>query len=213
MKVKLFDVSFDLRWELTYISEHVHTDQVGVYRLTQQSIQFAIANGRTLETCIQFLTFHSYYGLPDSVRAALEQWANAASQNSYTPKSLQTDRPEALLASSNRESGTFVRYEFVSEFPKRNDIYPSWQSIPIHWWKECRAYHASTRKEIVQMAIEWQALLKLRNQDEEWILVPKQVQENETGWSLTGWVHSRLLTFSQDQWQAIQLILPGFEEG
>jgi hypothetical protein len=46
----------------------------------------------------------------------------------------------------------------------------------------------------------------------EWIVIPKQIQEEEKGWSLMGWVNSKLVTYSLDQWQTMQLILPGFDE-
>jgi hypothetical protein len=207
------DVSFAVCWELTYVSEHIHTDQVGVYRLTEQSLHRALANGRTLETCIQFLTTHSYYGVPDPVLSALEQWTNLAVHTLIIPQRSDLSDEEVRSPIANRISILPVQHDFVIGIPSRNEVYPLWQTIPTHWWKECRSYHASTRKEIVQIAIDWQSLLKLRNQNEEWIIVPKQIQENEIGWSLTGWVHSQLIFCPQDQWQAIQLILPGFEEG
>jgi hypothetical protein len=205
------DVSFVVCWELTFVSEHIHTDQVGVYRLTEQSLRRALTNGRTLETCIQFLTGYSYYGVPDSIRSALTQWANLIINASALPQKIHPAEKEARKT-ANTISNTPVQYDFVIDIPTRDEVYPAWQSIPTHWWKECRSYHASTQKEIVQVALHWQSLLKLRNQKEEWIIVPKEIQENEKGWSLTGWVHSQLMICPQDQWQAIQLILPGFDE-
>jgi hypothetical protein len=206
------DVSIFVCWELTFVSEHIHTDQVGVYRLTEQSLRRAFINGRTLETCIQFLSEYSYYGVPDSIRSALTQWANLAINASAVSQKVFLADKEVRSPSSNTISNTPVQYELVIDIPTRDEVYPAWRSIPTHWWKECRSYHASTRKEIVQVAIHWQSLLKLRNQNEEWIIVPKEIQENEIGWSLAGWAHSQFIICPQDQWQAIQLILPGFEE-
>jgi hypothetical protein len=207
------DVSFAVCWELTYVSEHIHTDQVGVYRLTEQSLHRALANGKALETCIQFLTVNSYYGVPYPILSALQQWANLDTNARLVSQLSLLSDEEVQRSLANTMSITPVQYQFVIGIPTRNEVYPSWQTIPSHWWKECRSYHASTRKEIVQIAINWKSLLKLRNQSEEWILVPKEIQENEKGWTLMGWVHSYFVTYSQDEWQAIQLILPGFDEG
>jgi hypothetical protein len=206
------DVSFTVCWELTYVSEHIHTDQVGIYRLTEQSLHCALAKGRTLETCIQFLTVNSHYAVPDSILSALKQWANLVTNARLLSQTALLSNEEVQSSLANTMSISPVQHEFVTDIPSRDEVYPSWQTIPTHWWKECRSYHASTRKEIVQTAINWQSLLKLKNLSQEWIIVPKQIEENEKGWILMGWVHSYFITYSQDQWQAIQLILPGFDE-
>jgi hypothetical protein len=206
------DVSFSVRWELTFFSDHLHTDHVGVYRLTEQSLHRALFSGRTVESCLQFLFNHSFYGIPDHIHAAFEIWAGSFIPNTILSRKIAVMEQEESKSIASEIMDTTILYTIQSGIPSRNEIYPLWQTIPSHWWKDCRAYHASTQKEMVQIAIEWQALLKLCMDSQEWIVIPKQIQEEEKGWNLIGWVKSNLITYSQDQWQTMQLILPGFDE-
>jgi hypothetical protein len=206
------DVSFLVRWELSFFSDHMHTDQVGVYRLTEQSLHRALSSGRTVESCLQFLFNHSYYSVPDHVQAVFKIWASSFIPSTILTRKIADIEQEESKSFSSEAINTTVQYTIHNGISSRNEIYPLWQTIPSHWWKDCRAYHASTQKEIVQIAIEWQALLKLCVDSQELIIIPKQIQEEEKGWSLMGWVKTKLITFSQDQWQTMQLILPGFDE-
>ncbi len=78
------------------------------------------------------------------------------------------------------------------------------------WWKDCRKYHSSTKKEIVQQAISWQAMLKLRNSMEEKLIYPKLLADKEHGGRLTAYDNLHLVDIELDQWPEIQLIMPGF---
>jgi hypothetical protein len=206
------DVSFAVRWELTFISDHIQTDQVGIYRLTEQSLQRALQSGRAIEQCIHFLQSHSFYGVPDSVLFVLKQWVHSAIPITLQPQKNAPIETEGMDSPKAHNIHFTSPFELAAGLPSRNDVYPSWQTIPPLWWKECRVYHISTRKEIVQLAIEWKALLKLSNEYNEWTMIPKQVQEHDNGWNLTGWVQSDFVAYSQDQWKAMQLVLPGFDD-
>jgi hypothetical protein len=206
------DVSFAVRWELTFISDHIQTDQVGIYRLTEQSLQRALISERSIEQCIHFLQSHSFYGVPDSVLFVLKHWAHSAIPITLLPQKNSSIVREGMESTNVPDIQSTCPFELAAGLPSRNDVYPSWQMISPLWWKECRVYHTSTRKEIVQLAIEWKAILKLSNDYNEWTMIPKQVQEHDLGWNLLGWVQSDFVSYSQDQWQAIQLILPGFDE-
>jgi hypothetical protein len=206
------DVSFAVRWELTFISDHILTDQVGIYRLSEQSLQRALMSGRTIEQCIHFLQSHSFYGVPDSIIFVLKQWDQSAIPITLLPQKNASIAVEGMASAIVHEIHSTSSCELADGFPSRNDVYPSWKMIPPLWWKECRVYHISTRKEIVQLAIEWKAILKLSNEYNEWTMIPKQVQEHDNGWNLTGWVQSDFVAYSQDQWKAMQLVLPGFDD-
>jgi hypothetical protein len=140
------------------------------------------------------------------------QWVHSTVPITLLPQknaSIVTEAVEPIFKNDIHSASPF---ELAVGLPSRNDVYPSWQMIPSLWWKECRVYHISTRKEIAQLAIEWKAILKLSNEYNEWTMIPKQVQEHDKGWILTGWVKTDFVSFSQDQWQAMQLILPGFDD-
>jgi hypothetical protein len=206
------NVSFAVRWELSYMADHIRTDQVGVYRLNEQSLQRALWNGRSLEQCLHFLSEHGFYSIPDSIQSALEQWARSPQSSSLISRKITSFELEEVTPTVNRSILDPAPYELVNDIPTRDEIYPGWQTIPPKWWKECRVYHSSTQKEIAHLAIEWKAVLKLGNETETWVVIPKQIHDCESGWNLHGWMQSTLVSFSVDQWQAIQLILPGFDE-
>jgi hypothetical protein len=103
-------------------------------------------------------------------------------------------------------------FELAVDIPSRDEVYPGWQTVPPLWWKECRVYHTSTQKEIAELAIKWKAILRLCMGNTTWTIIPMQVQDHESGWNLLGWNQSDLVSFTQDQWQAMQLILPGFDD-
>jgi hypothetical protein len=202
------DVSYAVRWELTYISDHIHTEQIGIYRLTELSLQRALQSGKSLDYWLDFLNEHSFYGVPESMLYVLKQWGRA---EVFAQKIALVENDGFDFTSSENDVLSDY-YEFAADIPSRDEVYPAWQTIPPLWWKDCRVYHASTRKEIVLLAIKWKAILKLIHHNKEWKLIPKQVQEHDEGWNLLGWVEADLISYSQDQWQAMQLILPGFED-
>lgn len=67
--------SFALLWELEAMGERVRNDGLSVYRLTKESVRYALENGRDAESCITFLETYAYYGVPDHVKAAVREWA------------------------------------------------------------------------------------------------------------------------------------------
>jgi hypothetical protein len=206
------DVSFAVRWELSFMSDHIHTDQVGVYRLNEQSLQRAIWSGRPLEQCMHFLSEHSFYGVPESIQFVLTQWVRSAIPYSLLPRKVAFTELEGMDSAANGSIHDSSPYELAVDIPSRNEVYPLWQTVPPLWWKECRAYHTSTQKEIAQLAIEWKAILRLSNGNKTWSIIPKQIQDRKDGWILLGWTQSELVSYTQDQWQAMQLILPGFDD-
>ncbi|WP_162463170.1 helicase-associated domain-containing protein [Paenibacillus psychroresistens] len=208
------DVSFAVRWELSYWADHIRTDQVGIYRLSEQSLQRALSNDRTLEQCLIFLKEHCFYDIPDSIQSALKQWARTVGQSLLLPRNQASLEPGNTVTVSTAFRGTIDSgiYELVVDIPSRDQVYPGWQTVPPLWWREGRAYHPSTQKEIAYQAIEWKATLKLSTANRTWTFNPKEVKDCEEGWVLYGWAQSDLISYTADQWQTIQLILPGFDD-
>lgn len=67
------DVPFTVRFELEACAEHVATDVMSVYRLSRASVAEASRLGRSPADILALLAEHAA-GVPDPVRAALEQW-------------------------------------------------------------------------------------------------------------------------------------------
>lgn len=59
-------------------------------------------------------------------------------------------------------------FEMERRLPELYELYPDLNSIPPMWLKDYRSYHPSTRKEMVEKAIEWKTML----QPQEWDRLP-----------------------------------------
>lgn len=67
--------SYAVLWELEAMAERLQDDGLSVYRLTKESIRFALENGRDAAVCIDFLETYGYYGVPEHVKSAVREWA------------------------------------------------------------------------------------------------------------------------------------------
>lgn len=100
-------------------------------------------------------------------------------------------------------------YELESSLHTLEDIYPDMQEIPALWLKEYRAYHASTKKDLIRKAIEWKSYLKLGKEGIDRYIVPKALSESQSGWTLTGTESMDEVSLGLEDWNEMQLILPG----
>ncbi|RKN86657.1 helicase-associated domain-containing protein [Paenibacillus ginsengarvi] len=103
-------------------------------------------------------------------------------------------------------------YDSERIFSKVEDVYPGLQEIPPMWLKDCRTYHLSTRKEIVQKALEWKALLKLRTSGRDTVLIPVRMDGTRDDWAVTGFEQAAEVRLAPDGWEEMQLILPGIND-
>lgn len=103
--------------------------------------------------------------------------------------------------------------------PEPADLYPELRDIPAAWLRDYRNYHPSTRKDMVEKAIELRTLLQIRKGGADVRLAPRKVQETRGTWCMTGLGRTegggesgeeiRLLA---DEWQEMKLILPGIND-
>lgn len=100
-------------------------------------------------------------------------------------------------------------YKAETKLPSADEIYAGIEQIPVLWWKETRDYHVSTRKEIIRKAIEWRSYLKLRKAEAEWTVRPIRLEEYAGSWSFSCLEGEREVRLMAEDWDAMQLILPG----
>ena len=87
------------------------------------------------------------------------------------------------------------------------------------WLKDYRTYHVSTRKEIVEKAIEMKTLLQVRMNGTDYRVAPRKVQDTRGTWWMTG-VEQRKDRLPQalevrwhaGEWDEMKLILPGIND-
>lgn len=122
------------------------------------------------------------------------------------------DEPPANEKGLIYSKATVQYYDIERKFPLLEDIYPGLQQIPSMWLKDCRVYHVSTRKQMIQKALELKACLKLRRAGGETLLIPLRMDGIRDDWALTGFEHAEEVRLTPDQWEEMQLILPGVND-
>jgi hypothetical protein len=103
-------------------------------------------------------------------------------------------------------------YDRERNFPLIEDVYPGLQEVPPMWLKDCRTYHVSTRKQMVQKALDWKACLRLRKAGADTLLIPLRLDGIRDDWAVTGFEQTNEVRLQPDQWEEMQLILPGIND-
>lgn len=103
-------------------------------------------------------------------------------------------------------------YDRECNFPLIEDVYPGLQEVPPMWLKDCRTYHVSTRKQMVQKALDWKACLRLRKAGADTLFIPLRLDGIRDDWAVTGFEQTNEVRLQPDQWEEMQLILPGIND-
>ncbi|SDD99035.1 Helicase conserved C-terminal domain-containing protein [Paenibacillus sp. UNCCL117] len=142
---------------------------------------------------------------------------------------LPWQEPEAMgqgLVYARHATGYF---QLDPGWPESADLYPDLRDIPSSWLKDYRNYHPSTRKEMVEKAIQLRSLLQIRKNGADYRIVPRKLQETRGTWCLTGmeagpysadWAggereqRERLpeIRLLGEDWEEMKLILPGIND-
>ncbi|PZE22538.1 helicase-associated domain-containing protein [Paenibacillus xerothermodurans] len=107
-----------------------------------------------------------------------------------------------------------VHLDMETKVPEIRDLYPGLHQLPQSWLKDYRRYHDSTRREIVEKALEWQAALQVRHSGRDQVIAPRKLQDTRGTWSVTGLERSQLeeVCLFPNDWQEMKIILPGINE-
>lgn len=140
----------------------------------------------------------------------------------FNPRSSRKDENRAIsnpsILSENQTGGlcysrdTIQLYEMETHLPRRDELYPDMQDIPVSWIKEFREYHGSTRKEMIRKAIEWKSVLQLRKEGRNRFIIPRILREERSGWILEGLEEYQEISLASEDWEEMKLILPGIND-
>lgn len=129
--------------------------------------------------------------------------------------SIDRNESKGVLYSSH----SLQYYDWEHKLPQLEDVYPNLKELPPMWLSECRVYHTSTRKEMIERAIELQVYVKLKRSGVEQYFIPSLIQAlNQQSWKVRGKLltasvsQSDEISLSPDDWQEMQLILPGIND-
>ncbi|MFE5319694.1 helicase-associated domain-containing protein [Paenibacillus sp. NPDC056579] len=105
-------------------------------------------------------------------------------------------------------------FEMEQRLPNIAELYPDLNGIPAAWMKDYRTYHTSTRREMVEKAMEWKGVLQVRLDGRDRLVAPRKLQETRGTWSMVGLEPSELqeVCLLADEWQEMKIIVPGIND-
>jgi hypothetical protein len=104
-------------------------------------------------------------------------------------------------------------YQFEDEMPGTDEVYPRLEQVPSIWLHEYRSYHPSTRRELIEQAIEWRACIKLRKENKNVVFIPERIEEfSGQSWCVNGLESDSQISLLPEEWKEMQLILPGIND-
>lgn len=142
-------------------------------------------------------------GFGDGVRSTLLQ------PEEQGPPPFSGNSGEKGLIYSEAEVKYYDRERII---PLIENVYPGLQQVPAMWLNECRTYHISTRKRMIQMALDFKACLRLRKSGADMLLIPLRLDGIRDDWAVTGFHERDEVRLAPDQWEEMQLILPGIND-
>jgi|GEM_PF-4169379 len=226
--VVLPGTSYRQLWLLEQIAERMNEQEIIIYRLTLQSLVQALSSGYTLDGIEQWLIQSCDHELPQIVfhmlRAARTTFEEARQQTEISSDThgpllhMEVELRDALhllrpieqwgkwLAATNQ-----VLNEPLLDHEERYELLtnPKYGSFTTSWMTECRQYHYSTSKKIVQCAIDHQLSLQIKKEGILLYFHPNRLLEIDNNWVVEG-VFDRQQTddFKLEQlndWQGIKL--------
>jgi hypothetical protein len=230
-------VSYSIRWEMECIADYEGTDQVSRYRISKSSIHRGCEYSRSVKDIAGFLEKYSIYGLASNVKQTIKEWAEQFGQAAFakvigiSPKKTvdaeageeQSEFPffiaeglqsvEKILDSScSVHKASAAPDEMETSLPTPEEMYPGLHEIPSMWLNDSRAYHPSTRRKMIEKAIECGAYVRLRINSETAKFIPAKLLDTQDGWRISGWNNGRDSVLSPEEWEEMQLILPGIND-
>lgn len=126
-----------------------------------------------------------------------------------------------ISAGNDKPSATSYIYEpfplhhfELTEYEARNKVQPlsQMERVPSMWTKQLRAYHHSTRKELIEQALQWQTPVQLRMEQELRSFVPERLEHQDGGWAVVGLLRDvperQLIRLTPDMWDEMRLVIP-----
>ncbi|WP_169083169.1 helicase-associated domain-containing protein [Paenibacillus sp. PL91] len=85
--------------------------------------------------------------------------------------------------------------------------------VPAMWTKQLRAYHYSTRKELIEQALQWQMPVQLRMERELRSFIPEKLEQQDDSWAVVGLLRDEperlMIRLTPDMWEEMRLVVPG----
>ncbi|MEX2416588.1 MAG: helicase-associated domain-containing protein [Paenibacillaceae bacterium] len=115
-------------------------------------------------------------------------------------------------------SGIFhsrIRYDMYTQdeqFPEIESLYPGLADVPSGWMNTYLAYHMSTRKQLLQQAIDWQCYVQAAYEGEDIIIAPVSITLEGSTPQVAGIYRGKNIQTALDKLEAMRLIVPGIHD-
>ncbi|MCU6708971.1 helicase-associated domain-containing protein [Paenibacillus sp. J5C_2022] len=92
-------------------------------------------------------------------------------------------------------------------------LLPGTERLPVMWWQQFRTYHLSTRKEMLEHAIQLKTSVELQVDEQVRSFIPHRLEEKREGWQVVGVLRDsgsrEPVALQPEQWSGMKLVLPG----
>ncbi|WP_138751701.1 helicase-associated domain-containing protein [Paenibacillus sinopodophylli] len=88
------------------------------------------------------------------------------------------------------------------------------ERVPSMWIKQMRSYHHSTRRELIEQALQWQTPIQMRIGQGLRSFVPEKLEYQGDSWAVVGMLRDdphQTARLTPDMWEEMQLLIPGQE--
>mgnify|MGYP001335402951 CR=1 FL=1 len=118
--------------------------------------------------------------------------------------------PRASGLFTPRDSSVMYREERPASWLE--EVYPDHRKIPTSWYEQYRRYHHSTAKQLIEQAMRWRTGVRLQVAGEEYVVVPRLLEEREGVWMMEGSSGSMQVTVRVEEIEQLKLLMPGLVE-
>ncbi|MEX1030640.1 MAG: helicase-associated domain-containing protein [Paenibacillaceae bacterium] len=108
-----------------------------------------------------------------------------------------------------------LRYDMYTQdeqHPEITSLYPGLADIPSGWMNSYVSYHMSTRKQLLQQAIEWQCYVQVAHEGEDMIIAPVLITLEDSTPVMEGIMYGKKIRLSLSKLEAMRLIAPGIHD-
>ncbi|MCQ6560368.1 helicase-associated domain-containing protein [Paenibacillus mendelii] len=204
-----------VRWQLEMMAERVQSDVMTIYRLNAKSIAAACERGSQYEELAAFLEYASGEPLPDTVQFAMEGWAQAGPAAAALPESISSGAEsghQLALDPLFTDPTKTDHLDRLMELPTVESLFQGLDEVPLVWRSQMRAYHKSTRRELMERALNWRVPVNLSVMGTIIPFVPDELVDGMGDWAVSG----RLLKncgaepvkLKPDMWDEMMLVIP-----
>lgn len=127
----------------------------------------------------------------------------------------QADKPSAELF---YDPVGLKHFTLRTEVPEHTPAHEALNRLPASWTRQFRAYHASTKREMLEQALDLHTAVELRTGNSTLSFIPSRLHDADGSWRVEGWMKQESeaepleISLHPEMWQEMRLIVPVAEE-